>query len=161
MNLHLTSRPIYFSRHGESEYNIDDRIGGDPDLTQRGYAYAAKLNTFFKAELKANRINKKTKFFTSTLRRAVITSKHVKVGIDPVQLKVLDEINPGICDGLTYKELDEKFPMDASERKTDKLRYRYPRGESYLDLIQRLEPVLFEIERSREPVIVVSQAKMK
>jgi hypothetical protein len=28
-------------------------------------------------------------------------------------------------------------------------------GESYIDLIERIEPVLFEIERSRHPVIVV------
>jgi broad specificity phosphatase PhoE len=70
-------------------------------------------------------------------------------------LKILDEINAGICDGLTYAELDEKYPVDANERKTDKLTYRYPRGESYLDLIHRVEPILFEIERSREPVIVV------
>jgi hypothetical protein len=47
MNIHMISRPIYFSRHGESEYNHEDRIGGDPDLTQRGYAYAKKLNQFF------------------------------------------------------------------------------------------------------------------
>ena len=33
---------------------------------------------------------------------------------------------------------------------------RYPRGESYLDLISRVEPIIFEIERSRSPVIVVA-----
>jgi 6-phosphofructo-2-kinase/fructose-2,6-biphosphatase len=41
-------------------------------------------------------------------------------------------------------------------RKLDKLRYRYPRGESYLDVIQRLEPVIIEIERQRSPVVVVA-----
>ncbi|KAG5603094.1 hypothetical protein H5410_034464 [Solanum commersonii] len=41
-------------------------------------------------------------------------------------------------------------------RKKDKLRYRYPRGESYLDVIQRLEPVIIELERQRAPVVVVS-----
>lgn len=38
----------------------------------------------------------------------------------------------------------------------NKLTYRYPRGESYLDLISRVEPVIFEIERSRIPVIVIA-----
>jgi len=37
----------------------------------------------------------------------------------------------------------------------DKLNYRYPRGESYMDLISRIEPVLYEIERSVDPVIVI------
>ena len=155
MNLHMDPRPIYFSRHGESMYNHEDRIGGDPDLTERGYAYAKKLNTFFQGELKAGKINRNTKFFTSTLKRALITSNHVQIGVKPLSVKILDEINAGICDGLTYAELDEKYPLDAKERKTDKLRYRYPRGESYLDLIHRVEPILFEIERSRDPVIVV------
>ncbi|KAI3682495.1 hypothetical protein L1987_82519 [Smallanthus sonchifolius] len=41
-------------------------------------------------------------------------------------------------------------------RKKDKLRYRYPRGESYLDVIQRLEPVIIELERQQAPVVVVS-----
>jgi broad specificity phosphatase PhoE len=86
----------------------------------------------------------------------MITSNHLKIGVQPLHLKILDEINAGLCDGLTYKEVDELYPMDANERKIDKLRYRYPRGESYLDLIQRVEPIIFEIERSQEPVIVVA-----
>lgn len=32
---------------------------------------------------------------------------------------------------------------------------RYPRGESYLDVIQRLEPVVVEMERERESVCIV------
>ncbi|KAG4989341.1 hypothetical protein JHK85_032324 [Glycine max] len=40
--------------------------------------------------------------------------------------------------------------------KKDKLRYRYPRGESYLDVIQRLEPVIIELKRQRAPVVVIS-----
>ncbi len=34
--------------------------------------------------------------------------------------------------------------------------FRYPSGESYLDVIQRLEPVIIEIERERECVCVVA-----
>ena len=33
--------------------------------------------------------------------------------------------------------------------------HRYPCGESYLDVVQRLEPVVIEIERERECVCVV------
>ena len=32
--------------------------------------------------------------------------------------------------------------------------YRYPSGESYMDVVQRLEPVVIEIERERECVCV-------
>ena len=41
------------------------------------------------------------------------------------------------------------------KRKEDKLTYRYPRGESYLDVIARLDPIVHEVERMREPVLIV------
>eukprot|EP00775_Hariotina_reticulata_P005301 gene5301-5536_t len=56
---------------------------------------------------------------------------------------------------MTYAEIGAKFPEDYEARKRDKLRYRYPSGESYLDVIQRLEPVIIEMEREREFVMVV------
>lgn len=36
------------------------------------------------------------------------------------------------------------------------LLFRYPRGESYLDLVQRLEPVISEMEREGESIVIVS-----
>jgi hypothetical protein len=42
-NLHVTSRPIWLTRHGESEFNVQGRIGGDSGLSLRGSAYAARL----------------------------------------------------------------------------------------------------------------------
>ena len=42
-------RTLYLSRHGESEYNVEDRIGGDPDLTERGQQYARALGNYFKS----------------------------------------------------------------------------------------------------------------
>lgn len=43
MNLHIRPRSVWLSRHGESMYNLDGRIGGDADLSPRGQAYAKKL----------------------------------------------------------------------------------------------------------------------
>jgi hypothetical protein len=45
----------------------------------------------------------------------------------------------GICDGLTYDQVKVRFPEEYRSRMQDKLKYRYPRGESYLDVIARLE----------------------
>ena len=42
-----------------------------------------------------------------------------------------------------------------AQRSTDKLGYRYPRGESYLDVIQRLDPLIHELERQTDPVVIV------
>jgi len=156
MNLHITPRPIYFTRHGESAFNIEDRVGGDPDLSERGYKYAERLSQFFRGELENGNIQKNTKILTSTLKRAVHTASMIEIGVKPVYLKSLDELNAGTCDGMTYEEIATRFPIEVKERKSDKLNYRYPRGESYLDVIQRIEPIIFEIERSKQPVIVVA-----
>jgi broad specificity phosphatase PhoE len=61
----------------------------------------------------------------------------------------LDELYAGSCDGMTYEEIEEQFPEEFERRRTDKLAYRYPRGESYLDVIARLEPMIMEMERHR------------
>lgn len=66
-----------------------------------------------------------------------------------------DELYAGICDGLTYKEIEEKYPEEFARRQDDKLTYRYPRGESYMDVTLRLENVVLDIERTREPILIV------
>ena len=92
--------------------------------------------------------------FTSTLRRTRQTAAHLP--LIPVAWRLLDEIDAGVCDGLTYAEIGERYPDEFAARQADKLHYRYPCGESYVDVIQRLEPVLLEIERERSPVLVVA-----
>ncbi len=56
---------------------------------------------------------------------------------------------------MTYDEIAETMPHEYEARQADKFRYRYPRGESYQDVIQRLEPVIFELERERRPVSII------
>ena len=34
--------------------------------------------------------------------------------------------------------------------------YRYPRGESYLDVFQRLDTIVHELERQRDPVLIIA-----
>ncbi|KAG0573467.1 hypothetical protein KC19_VG180900 [Ceratodon purpureus] len=152
VNTHITPRPILLTRHGESQDNVRGRIGGDPPLSEAGEKYALRLADFVHKRLK----NEGTaSIWTSTLQRTILTSRHI-VGFPKVQWRALDEINSGVCDGMTYLEIKETMPEDYMARKQDKLRYRYPRGESYLDVIQRLEPVIIELERQRSPVVVIA-----
>ena len=155
MNLHITPRSIYFVRHGESLYNPEDRVGGDPDLSERGYAYLPRLKQFFKEELRVGQVGQSTKLLTSTLKRARLTADAIEIGVKPVSLKTLDELDAGICNDLNYDEIANIYPKDFQARREDKLNYRYPMGESYRDLIQRVEPLIFSIERSKDPVILV------
>merc|ERR1712032_718464 len=68
----------------------------------------------------------------------------------------LDEVYAGEYEGLTYKEIRQRDPHEASLRMIDKLGYRYPRGESYYDLIARLESVVEQMEGATKPVLIVS-----
>lgn len=43
MNLHIGPRPIYISRHGQSQFNTLGKIGGNSDITELGDKYARKL----------------------------------------------------------------------------------------------------------------------
>lgn len=74
----------------------------------------------------------------------------------PKMFRNLDEIYAGLCDGMTYEEIEREFPEEAAARKGDKFEYRYPRGESYTDLISRLEPMAHEMERSQETLLIVA-----
>ena len=72
--------------------------------------------------------------------------------------KTLNEIDSGVCDDRTYEEVKNQWPQDFRARDIDKFRYRYPRGESYEDLVARLEPVIMELERQDTVVLVAHQA---
>ncbi|XP_042416116.1 6-phosphofructo-2-kinase/fructose-2,6-bisphosphatase-like [Zingiber officinale] len=152
VNTHLTPRPILLTRHGESRSNVRGRIGGDAVLSEAGELYAKKLANFVEKRLKSERT---ASIWTSTLQRTILTASPI-VGFPKIQWRALEEINAGVCDGMTYEEIKKNMPEEYESRKKDKLRYRYPRGESYLDVIQRLEPVIIELERQRAPVVVIS-----
>eukprot|EP00009_Paramoeba_aestuarina_P007134 CAMPEP_0201508212 /NCGR_PEP_ID=MMETSP0161_2-20130828/1644_1 /ASSEMBLY_ACC=CAM_ASM_000251 /TAXON_ID=180227 /ORGANISM="Neoparamoeba aestuarina, Strain SoJaBio B1-5/56/2" /LENGTH=156 /DNA_ID=CAMNT_0047902795 /DNA_START=249 /DNA_END=719 /DNA_ORIENTATION=+ len=90
------------------------------------------------------------------MTRSVQTAVRIGKGAAQyVKWKALDEIDVGICDGMTYDEVKESMPEEFAARSKDKLRYRYPRGESYVDLAKRLEPVIMEIERNMRPTLIV------
>ncbi len=151
MNLHPIPRPIYLTRHGESLFNVEHRIGGDSLLSPRGEAFAARLSGFVAKEIGED---KEISIFTSTLRRTIETARPL---VRPtVEWRALDEIDAGDCDGMTYDEIQRRLPDEYEARESHKFDYRYPRGESYRDVIRRLEPVIVEIERERAPVLVVA-----
>jgi broad specificity phosphatase PhoE/predicted kinase len=151
LNVQVQPRTVWLTRHGQSASNHAHRIGGDLGLTKVGEQYAGKLRGFYESQ---RRENGEIALWTSTLRRAIETASSLPS--PKVAWRALDEIDAGICDGLTYDEIRASMPLEAEMRARDKFRYRYPRGESYQDLIERLEPVILELERARTPVLIVS-----
>uniref|UniRef100_A0A8C8H283 6-phosphofructo-2-kinase domain-containing protein n=1 Tax=Oncorhynchus tshawytscha TaxID=74940 RepID=A0A8C8H283_ONCTS len=154
MNIHVTPRSIFLSRHGESELNLLGRIGGDSGLSPRGHKYATALGGFIKGQH-----IKDLKVWTSHMKRTIQTAEHL--GIPYEQWKALNEIDAGVCEELTYEDIQENHPEEFALRDQDKYRYRYPKGESYEDLVHRLEPVIMELERQENVLVVCHQAVMR
>lgn len=155
MNLHIRPRCIWLSRHGESVYNVEKKIGGDSSLSARGFQYASKLPEIVRES--AGDVN--LTVWTSTLCRTQQTAESLPY--KQLQWKALDELDAGVCDGMTYEEIEEKYPDDFKARDDDKYEYRYPGGESYRDVVIRLEPIIMELERQENILIVTHQAVLR
>lgn len=152
----VTVKPhtLYFSRHGESEFNVLGKVGGDAVLSTRGERYAQALATKFNAMRIPD-----LRVLTSRLRRTIATARGVEAPQEHVA--ALNELHAGICEGLSYEEMQEHYPQEFAWRDQDKLRYRYPWGESYIDAMQRVEPVIAELQRSDNVLVVSHQAILR
>ena len=157
LNNTVIKKPIiYLSRHGQSEYNIDKKLGGDSSLSEFGQQYPLKLKEYIDQEIKNNFIpNGKYHLFSSTLKRTKQTSELLNK-TKYHAIKELDEISTGIFDDFTYKQIEEKYPEEFKKRKEDKFYYRYPMGESYQDIINRLRHIILKIESHDIPTVIVS-----
>lgn len=96
--------------------------------------------------------------WTSMLRRSVQTAQYFdEEDFDIKQWKMLDELNAGTMEGMTYDEIRTKHSEEYELRKKDKLHYRYPGagGEGYLDVINRLRAVIVEAERMTDHLLFV------
>lgn len=155
MNLHTLPRTFYLTRHGQSEYNLLGKIGGDSGLTPAGVEYARRLAQFAKEQIACHDIGdaadddgkpkeRPCRLWTSTLRRTRETAQFIEhntfehtwdngesgewVQFRRMPRRNLDELYAGVCDGMTYKEIEKFYPSEFKRRQLDKLAYRYPRG---------------------------------
>ncbi|XP_038668005.1 6-phosphofructo-2-kinase/fructose-2,6-bisphosphatase 4-like isoform X4 [Scyliorhinus canicula] len=154
MNIHITPRSIYLCRHGESDLNLKGRIGGDSGLSLRGKQFASSLGEFIQEQNIRD-----LKVWTSQMKRTIQTAEALKVPYE--QWKILNEIDAGVCEEMMYEEIQKNYPAEFALRDQDKYRYRYPKGESYEDLVQRLEPAIMELERQENVLVICHQAVMR
>jgi 6-phosphofructo-2-kinase len=96
--------------------------------------------------------------WTSMLKRSVATAQYFdEEEYDVKQMRMLDELNAGVMEGMTYSEIRKKYADEYELRRRDKLHYRYPGagGEGYLDVINRLKAVIVEVERTTDHVLLI------
>ena len=144
----MTKKIIYLSRHGESIYNLEDRIGGNSELSKNGIEYSNKIANYFNS--KPNKII----VWTSKLKRTIQTVKNLN--FPKFEFNELNEINAGIFENITFQEFKKTYPDEYSKRINDKLNYRYKDGESYIDLINRTDSIIKKIYNTSETILIIS-----
>lgn len=154
MNIRVLKRTIYLTRHGESEMNQLGRIGGDSDLTDKGKIFAENLAKYIEGE-NISELN----VWTSRKKRTIQTA--LGISCHKEYLAALDEIDKGICDGMTRDEIRDKYPEEYAAREKHKFVYRYPNGESYQDLVTRLEPIIMELERHTNVLVITHTSLLR
>lgn len=126
---------LYLARHGQTEFNVQGRIGGDPPLTAKGRAQAEALARHLRGR-------EMEWVFTSTRLRSHETAAPVlaeRPGAHVMAFKEFDEIWAGDCEGMLYAEIRERMPEVTAGRNADKFGYAYPNGESYAILRERVQ----------------------
>jgi alpha-ribazole phosphatase len=98
--------------------------------------------------------------YTSDLTRTVRGGEilGVYLGVEPVKLPQLRELNCGAWEGLSLAQVQSDRPAEWAARLADLVNFRAEGGESLADLAARVLPALAEIvERHRgEEVLVVA-----
>ena len=131
---------ILLARHGETDWNRDNRFQGhaDPPLNDTGRAQAAELARALADEsLDA--------VYSSPLRRAFETAEIAAAphGLSPLPLDALREVDVGSWQGLTRSEIEERFP-DQFARWLD-YRQGWEDGESYEEMGRRVIAALLKL----------------
>lgn len=134
---------------------MEGKIGGDSDLSERGWAYAKALPQLVQDAVGDAPLT----VWHSTLKRTGQTASFLQY--PKLAWKSLDELDAGVCDAMTYEEIEKYYPEDYASRDEDKFNYRYRGGESYFDVVTRLEPVIMELERQENILIIGHQAILR
>tara|TARA_Y100000310_G_scaffold344480_1_gene457468 strand:- start:518 stop:1129 length:612 start_codon:yes stop_codon:yes gene_type:complete len=141
---------VFVARHGKTNENAKGNMSGNSNhaqLIEEGLKHAENLALF----LKDKGIKK---IFCSPLDRASDTASKVvsELGIPIEKDKRLVEMEFGLMDGKS-EEGEAKEHLD--KRKKD-LSHKFPEGESYEDLIERVDDFLKDLfSEDLEKVLVV------
>ncbi|AAK80962.1 putative phosphoglycerate mutase [Clostridium acetobutylicum] len=99
---------VLLVRHGETEWNVQGRFQGchDINLTDNGIEQAKRVAKRLEGSFDC--------VYASPLKRAFNTAKLIAStkGISPIIEDDLREINFGLWEGLTIKEMKSKFPKE-------------------------------------------------
>ena len=139
-------------RHGSTDWNVKQRYCGFVDiaLNRKGKTQSRRLYRRLKDETVH-------KVYASDRKRAVETAGIVFKGYDIERIPDLREMNFGIFEGLTYKQIKKKFPGSYKKWIDNPFETVIPSGESLTILKKRVVKALKRIilRHSNQTVAVV------
>ncbi len=145
---------IYFIRHGQTDWNAEGRLQGgrDIDLNAQGEIQAAAVAARLSAAAGPKLAD--ADFVASPLKRTRRTMEILRsaLGLPSEAYRTdprLREISFGNWEGSTWAEIRRRDPVGAAGRDRDRWHHRPPGtgGESYAALVERVGPLLADLER--------------
>jgi len=142
-------KKLYYVRHGQSEWNVADKICGSTDVPLTAFGHEQAIETgknIIASGIKADMI------LYSPLMRAADTAKHISemTGIPAKPEPRLTEQNFGKWEGTSPRK-NEAFMKDKGLFVSS-----YEGGESMLRLAQRIYNLLDEIKADDKVYILVA-----
>lgn len=126
-------------------------------LSEAGHKFGLRLRQFMLDQHETVHRGVLAVPFTSTTPRAVETASYLPCPpAHHQQWSALNILDTGICHGLCVETIRDEMPTEVELWKKDPFLYRFPGGESTVDMNKRLGDVVLEIERVQEPAVVVS-----
>ncbi|KAK2872090.1 hypothetical protein FQN49_002569 [Arthroderma sp. PD_2] len=166
LNLHIKNRRTYFVRAGTSKEA--DSYKADSSLSTQGEDYARKMTDTLtqhreeerKVLLEQGEPDPQLRpliVWTSTRRRSVETAQYLRLqGYRVRHRSQMSQLNPGVCEKMSEARIRREYPDEVEMHDLDPYHHRYPRAESYHDLAVRLEPVILELEREQNDLLIIA-----
>ena len=154
--------PIYFVRHGQTDWNKAQRFQGQRDipLNVHGQSQADGNGETLKSLLQSEELDPNAlDWFCSPLGRTKETMERVRNAFqsqlpDVVYDKRLIEISFGDFEGILLSEIKRDLPDHFAAREVNKWDHLPPNGENYDMLVKRLNA--FFDEHLTGPSVIVS-----
>jgi broad specificity phosphatase PhoE len=136
---------LYIVRHGQTEWNVQKRMQGrlDSFLSLKGVEDAKRLRDYL-ADTKFDEV------ISSPSGRAYKTAKLIQPRNEKIMTDTrLMEIHLGKWQGKTEVEISHEFPKEYYHYWKAPERYYNHGGETFTDVISRLEDFLQDLEKIR------------
>ena len=169
-NIHINPRKIFLcltaetlkerawlSGGSDALTSVDAATLSSGELTPAGQIFSLNIAKFLQSEQETMKdVGKEILVLTGTSREQGESISHLRILFYVHCTTLLNELRAGDLHGLSKAEIKTKYPIEYEMRERDKLNYRYPgSGESYFDVIERLRPIIIELERQRKSVLIV------